>query len=197
MTTVLAALRGWRVFVPVVVANAAIQAATTIPHETPAAATTFVMLAGVSFLALVGAVVLSVAQADASVAGSRFRWPRTRLWFAGIAAVLIVAGSSLVLGPLPIVTGAVALAVLPALTGWAGAGATFRSMSRRPLPAAALALVTLVATSLLAAIALLSGVFLAGMVSAVVTWLVAGSASALLLCAWSTLAKARHGSPTP
>jgi hypothetical protein len=57
---------GWRVYVPVIVGNALVQAATVAPFATPAPTAVFVALTAASFVAFVVSVAFVTAQAAAS-----------------------------------------------------------------------------------------------------------------------------------
>jgi hypothetical protein len=179
--------RGWRTWVPVVIGNAAVQAATTAPFATPAVAAGFLALAVLSLLALVVSVVLVVSQSAASAAGVRWRTPSPRLWIAGAAAVLIIGGSAVVLAPLLLLTMTAALIMLPAIASGAGSFAGFRVFAAAPLHAISLTICTVLVLALLWVAALLSGFFLTGALSAALTWLVLGVAGVVLIAAWSAL----------
>lgn len=179
--------RGWRTWVPVVIANAAVQAATTVPFATPAVAAGFLALAVVSLLALVVSVVLVVSQSAASAAGVRWRAPSPRLWTAGAAAVLAIGASAAVLAPLLLLTTTAALIMLPGIAIGAGTFAGFRIFASSPLRAIGLTIITLLLLVLLWLGALLSGFFVTGALSAGLTWLVLGFAGVVLVAGWTAL----------
>jgi hypothetical protein len=189
-------VRGWRVFVPVVIVNAVVQAATTAPFATPAFAAVFVALAAASFVALVVSFVLVVAQAQDGAEGLRFRAPSWRQWTAGLVAVLVIGASAVASPPLVLLTVTLALIVLPAIRAQGAAGrgvfTGFRTFARRPGRAVALTVITLVVLAVLWLGALLSGFFITGVASAALTWLVFGCVGVLLVCAWTALLHGRR-----
>lgn len=180
-------VRGWLTWVPVVFANAAVQAATTAPFVTPAGSVVFVALAVVSFLALVASLVLVVAQFAASAAGARWRSPSLRLWIAGAVAVLVIGVAAVVLAPLLLLTTTAALIMLPAIAAGAGTFSGFRLFATSPLRAIGLTICTILLIVLLWVVALLSGFFVTGALSAGLTWLVLGLAGVLLVAGWTAL----------
>ena len=125
--------RGWRVFVPVVLVNAAVQALTTVPFLTPAADVWFLLLALGSAVALVVSAVLVFAAARAASDGTHLRltW---RLVVAASLTVLVV-GAVAVLPATPVVL-LLAFVVLPGVArGDAFAG--FRAFGAAPAGATA------------------------------------------------------------
>lgn len=177
--------RGWRVFVPVVIGNAAVQAATTAPFLTPAPTVWFILLAVVSAAALIAGAALIVAQADAGAKRTRLRVPG-RVWAAASVCVVVVGTSALVALPLVPLALTLAFVVLPGVAkgdAWAG----FRAFARSPLRAVGLAFVTLATVVVLWVGALLLGFLITGVVSAALTWLLFGAAATVLACAWTRL----------
>ncbi len=179
---------GWRVHVPVVAGNAAVQALAVWPAATPAFSTLFVLLAVVSFGAFVVSLALVAAQARASAAATAFAWPPTGLTVTSAIVVLLAVGVSL------LTAFVVPLVLLAALVALPGAAATparpfagFRVFSTAPLRAILLALLTLVVIALLWVVALLLGLFVAGPFGAGFTWLVFGVVGVLLVAGWTGL----------
>ena len=80
--------RTWRVWVPVVVLNTAVQALLVVPFVTPAASVVFVLLALASLAGVVASVAL-VAAAFRSALGAGKRWPSWGEW---LAVLLLTAG---------------------------------------------------------------------------------------------------------
>lgn len=191
-------LRGWRVFMPVVVGNAVVQAATTVPFLTPGEGLGFVALAVVSAAALVVGAVLIVAAAAAvagvaGVSGSRVRMPR-RLWLAASVSVVLVGTAAVTLYPLVPVVLTLAFIVLPGLArGELSSG--FVAFVSHPGRAVLLTVLTLLTVALLWVGALLLGFFITGAVSAALTWLAFGAAAVELAKAWAAMAE-RASPPT-
>ena len=181
--------RGWRTWMPVVIGNAAVQAATTVPFATPAVGAVFLALAVVSLLALVVSVVLVLSQSAASAAGVHWRAPSRRLWIAGAAAVLVTGVAAVVLAPLLLLSTTAALIMLPAIAAGAGAFTGFRVFAAFPLHAIGLTIISILALLLLWLGALLSGFFITGALSAALTWLVLGSVGVVLAASWTTLVR--------
>lgn len=176
--------RGWRVFVPVVILNAFVQAATVLPFVIPGTSVAFVLLALASALALVISTVLVCAQA-ARDGALRPRWG---LWLAASLAVLVIGASGVLSVPLILLTSTIAFIVLPAVAAgrpWAGVR-MFRFAPLRAIGLSALALLTLIVLWLGA---LLLGFLITGPLSAGLTWLLFGVVGVWLSCAWTALIK--------
>jgi len=186
------AARGWRIHVPVVVANALVQAATTLPFLTPAASASFILLTLASFAALAAAAALVAAQAAASAGSFPFRWPSWTLWMSAAIVVLLVGTGSLISPFVVPVACAVAIIVL---TGAAARPsrpfAAFRLFANAPLRAIGLSLLTLVVLGLLWVVALLLGLFVTGALGSGLTWLVFGAVAVVLIAAWTESSR-RH-----
>lgn len=187
------AARGWRVFVPVVVVNAVVQAATVAPAFTPEPGAVFVTLTVLSFAVLSAALGATASAADASTAGSSMTFPHWSVWAASALAVLGVTASAL-LSPLAVPFAVVvALVVLPGIAaGRRSALAGFRIFARRPAHAVLLTVGSFVTLAILWVAGLLLGFFVTGPAAAFATWLVFGAAAVVLVCAWTAL-QARAG----
>lgn len=178
--------RGWRVFVPVVILNALVQAATVLPFLTPGSDLVFVLLALASAVALVISAVLTAAQA---VRDSRLHLPWS-LWVAASLAVIAIGASALLSLPLILVTLTLAFIVLPGVAAgrpWAG----LRAFGSAPLRAIGMTILTVLILIALWIVALLLGFLITGAVSAGLTWLLFGAAGVWLACAWTTVMRSR------
>ncbi len=174
--------RGWRVFVPVVILNALVQAATVFPFLTPSGSLAFVLLALASAAALVVSAVLVSAQ---TARRDRLR-PGGMLWLAASAAVLVIGASALLSLPLILVTLTLAFIVLPGVAvGRPGAG--LRAFGAAPLRAIGLTILTVLVLIVLWVGALLLGFLVTGALSAALTWLLFGVAGVWIACAWAAL----------
>ncbi|QPE03624.1 hypothetical protein IT882_09850 [Microbacterium schleiferi] len=174
----------WRVWVPAVVLNTALQALLVAPFVTPAASVVFVVLV----LAAIAGVVVSVGLIGAafrSALGGGTRWPSWGEWLAVLLLTLAVSASALVAAWLVIPVLAVAAIMLPAVfgvpqrTAWG-----FGLFARAPLRGILLTLVTLALVALLWFAALMFGFFVTGCVGAALTWLVIGVIGAFVLATW-------------
>ena len=177
--------RGWRVFVPVVLVNAAVQALTTVPFLTPAADLWFLLLALGSAVALVVSAALVFAAAHAASDGTHLRltW---RLVVAASLTVLAVGAVAVVALPVTPVALTLAFVVLPGVArGQVFAG--FRAFGAAPGRAIALTLATLMAIVLLWVGALLLGFLITGPLSAGLVWVGFGAAAVVLAAAWTAL----------
>ncbi|MGU3647071.1 hypothetical protein ACLBXX_19105 [Microbacterium sp. C23T] len=181
------AVRGWRIFVPVVIGNALVQALTTAPFLTPAMDAGFVLLAVASAAALVASTALIVAHARAAVEPTRVRltW---RLVVAASVTVIVVGVVAVVALPAMPVALALAFVVLPGVAR-GGVLSGFRVFGVAPGRAIALTLVTLVAIVLLWVGALLLGFLITGPVSAALVWVAFGAVAVVLTAAWTALGR--------
>lgn len=174
----------WRVWVPAVVLNTAVQALLVVPFATPAASVVFVLLALASLAGVVASVAL-VASAFRSALGGGRRWPTWGEWLAVLLLTVAVSASALVASWLVILALAVAAIMLPAIfgvplrTAWG-----FGLFARAPLRGILLTLMTLALVALLWFAALMLGFFVTGWVGAALTWLVFGVVGALVLATW-------------
>lgn len=181
-------VHGWRVFVPVIVATAAIQAAVVIGDPLPSPDLSFVLLTALSAAVTVLAVALAAAGAHAAVTRTRFRAPGTALvvWSAvvvlGIAVVAVLLAA---VAPLAIVAGIVMLPAAAAEQRNAFRG--FAVIARHPgrFVLTAFAALALIVVSWLAAILL--GFFVTGPLAAGLTWLWFGFVGTYLLCVATAL----------
>lgn len=173
--------RTWRLWVPVVVVNTALQALLVAPFVTPAASVAFVALVVAALAGVVASVAL-VAAAFRSALGCGGRWPTWGEWLAVLLLTVAVSASSLVAAWLVIPALAVAAIMLPAVfgvpqrTAWG-----FGLFARAPLRGILLTLVTLALAAALWFAALMFGFFVTGWVGAALTWLVFGLVAVLVL----------------
>ena len=182
-----AAAHGWRVFVPVIVINAAVQAATVISDPVPAATVQFAALLAVSTLSVIVAIWLVFAGARAAVhevRGWRARW-LLLLWAAISVVATVVA--SLIIGALAIVPLLAALIVLSTVADGASPQTAFRGIARAPLAYSVSLVVALVVIALCWVAALLLGFLVTGVASAFATWLLFGAVAVVLACRFSVL----------
>ena len=176
--------RTWRVWVPVVVLNTAVQALLVVPFVTPAASVVFVLLAHASLAGVVASVAL-VAAAFRSALGAGKRWPSWGEWIAVLLLTVAVSASALVASWLVIPALAVAAIMLPAVfgipqrTAWG-----FGLFARAPLRGILLTLMTLALVAVLWFAALMFGFFVTGWVGAALTWLVFGVVGAFIVATW-------------
>lgn len=178
--------RAWRIWVPVVVLNTAVQALLVVPFVTPAASIVFVLLALASLAGVVASVALVAAAFRSAVAGS-WRWPSWGEWLAVLLLTVAVSASALVASWLVIPALAVAAVMLPAVfgvpqrTAWG-----FGLFARAPLRGILLTLMTLALVALLWFAALLLGLFVTGWVGAALTWLIFGVVGTFVVASWFT-----------
>ena len=170
--------RGWRVWLPVVVINAAIQALLVVGDPEPAASATFALLVIASFV--VAALALAIVEANA---GGSPRWPGPALLLWSTLSVLFVVGMSVIsplLAPVAVLVGVLALA--PIAAGERNPLAGFTVFAHSPVRSvfACLAALTLVLVCWL--VSLLLGFFVTGPVAAAVTWLWFGATGVVLAC---------------
>ena len=176
--------RTWRVWVPVVVLNTAVQALLVVPFVTPAASVVFVLLAHASLAGIVVSVAL-VAAAFRSAVGDGKRWPSWGEWLAVLLLTVAVSASALVASWLVIPALTVAAIMLPAVfgvpqrTAWG-----FGLFARAPLRGILLTLMTLALVAVLWFAALMFGFFVTGWVGAALTWLVFGVVGAFIVATW-------------
>ncbi|WP_375236590.1 hypothetical protein [Microbacterium schleiferi] len=176
--------RTWRVWVPVVVLNTAVQALLVVPFVTPAASVVFVLLAHASLAGVVASVAL-VAAAFRSALGAGKRWPSWGEWLAVLLLTVAVSASALVASWLVIPALTVAAIMLPAVfgvpqrTAWG-----FGLFARAPLRGILLTLMTLALVAVLWFAALMFGFFVTGWVGAALTWLVFGVVGAFIVATW-------------
>jgi hypothetical protein len=176
--------RTWRVWVPVVVLNTAVQALLVVPFVTPAASVVFVPLALASLAGVVASIAL-VAVAFRAALGGGSRWPTWGEWIAVLLLTVAVSASALVASWLVIPALAVAAIMLPAVfgipqrTAWG-----FGLFARAPLRGILLTLMTVALVALLWFAALMFGFFVTGWVGAALTWLVFGLVGAFILATW-------------
>lgn len=186
---------GWRVFLPVVLGEAAVQTALLASDPQPEASASFLALLAVSSAALLVAVWLTVAAASAAVDGDprdalrRARHRPVLLTWALAVGVLAAATSLLVLWLAPIVLLFGAF-VLPAVAvddeGGLFARAV-RPLVRTPLRAVLCVLAAIGLAAITWVVALVLGFFLTGLPAAALTWLWFGLVATFVICLWCSL----------
>ena len=192
-----AAFVGWRVFVPVVLANAGLQALLVRSDPVPALTTPFVLLLLGSVAAVVVAVWLVVGAAAATVDG-RPAWraavgrPVVLGWLAGLGLVA-VAASLLTVWLLPVVLAVGGFLLPPAATGESVVAGVLRTWRHDAIRSAVLLVVALVVAALSAVVALLLGLFVTGWLSAGLLWLWLGAVTVILLCRYCVVAARARG----
>lgn len=157
--------------VPVVVGNAAVQAALVAGNPAPLPSPVFVLAVVASFVVLVLAVAFTITAP---------RLPRTRVLLSSTAAVLAVVGFSL-LTPLLVPVGvALVLLVLPAAA--VGRPLSGFVVFRRGPVRTVLAVIAAMALVVLGwVVALLLGFFVTGVVASALTWLCFGVTGVVLI----------------
>ena len=196
-----AAASGWRIFVPVVVGDAAAQALLVASDPVPELSWGFAGLVAGSLLAVLLAVWLTVCVASAAVDGlprqgvARARQrPLVLAWAAGFGALAIGAAVLQPLAaPLALILGAFVLAA--AAAGDRSPAAGFRPIMRAPVRYALAVLAALVAAAVTWALALVLGLFVTGVLAAAWTWLWFGLISTLALCLWCSLYRRARNPP--
>jgi hypothetical protein len=180
--------------VAAVVGGAVVQGALAAPGLGRIPDALFVLLVGVSVVALVAQLVLAARGALAVAEGRRGRGAAALGVLAAWAAIVVLAAAvaGVLLPPaLPFVL-VVALCVLPAAArGRGNALAGFRAFRDRPWSAVLATLVSLLAVAGCAVGALLSGFFLTGALGGAVMWLGFGAVGAALLLWWTRLTAPR------
>ena len=183
----------WRVAVPVIVGNAAVQAATVLGDPVPDVSLGFVGVLLGSVAVLLVAVWFTVGAAEAAVAGrAREGWryavrrPLVLVWALGIGAVA-VAASLLAVWLLPVVL-ALGAFLLPPPGERSRPVAALVTIGHSPFRAVLLVVVALVVAALSGVVALLFGLFVTGALSAALVWLWLGAVSTVLLCRYEVLA---------
>jgi hypothetical protein len=187
--------RGWPVFIPIIILEAAAQALLVVANPTPAVSPGFSLLVLGSAAALLVGVWLTIGAAVAAIDdGTRSaiirdcgRRPVVLLWALAVGVVAVGAGLALLwLTPLVLLVGAL---VLPSA---ARSQRPVLSAALRPVTSAPLRVVLyLIATVLLAVltwvVALLLGLFITGPLAAGITWLWFGLVATFVLCLSSSL----------
>lgn len=176
--------RTWRLWVPVVVVNTALQALLVVPFATPAVSVVFVLLALASLAGVAAGVALVAASFRAALGGGARR-PSSGEWLAVLLLTVAVSASALAAAWLVIPAVAVAAFMLPAVFGTPQRTAWgFGLFARAPLRGILLTLVTLALAAALWFAALMFGFFVTGWVGAALTWLVFGLVGVLVLASW-------------
>ncbi len=186
------AVRGWRVFLPVVVADAVIQALLVASDPVPTFSIGFGALVVTSAAAVVIALWCSAVAAEAAVGGvpraapARIRQrPAVAVWVLGVGLVAALAGLvQPLLAPLVLVLGGFVLAA--AATGRRNALTGLQVLWRSPLRSMVTVVLAVLAFALSWIVALVLGLFLTGVAAAALTWVWLGVVSTLLLCRWAS-----------
>lgn len=189
-------IRGWRVFVPVVLVHAAVQALLVVADPVPALDAGFLALLAASAVAVLLATWLTLGSVAARTAGGTARRPRpTALLWVLVVGVAAVAASLLATWLLPVVLALDAFLLPVAATGDGNpvAGA-WRTIRHAPVRAVLLVLAALVVAAVSVVVALLLGFFVTGWMSAGLLWVWLGAAGTVLLGRYCALA-ARVGAP--
>lgn len=169
-----AVLRGWRVFVPVVILNAAVQALLVVGDPEPVADPLFAALVALSFVVLVAALALVVAASDGA-----FNWPSGSVLLWSVVVVVAIVGLSFV-SPLLVPPAIVAAALSSAAADhpWRG----FIVFRHRPVRSILAILVALVIVAVGWVVSLLLGFFVTGALASGITWLWFGVTGVVLVC---------------
>lgn len=189
--------RGWArgapVTLPVVMANALVQALLTVGDPTPETGWGFALRVTVSGLAIIVALWLVVGAAAAAVRPDEgFSAPPVRL-LAGSALAVLLGVLAGVLSPiLPIVIASAALPVLSALAA-TPRGAARRTLAHSPGRAALAVLGTVLVLLVNWIVALMLAFFVTGPISAALTWVVFGLSATLLAVWWATVHRRAAG----
>lgn len=189
-----AAFVSWRVAVPVIVGNAAVQASTVLADPVPETGVGFVALVLGSVASLLVAVWFTVGAAQAAVAGraregwrTAIRRPLVMVWALGLG-IVAVAASLLAVWLLPVVL-ALGAFLLPPPGDRSRPVAALVIIRRSPFRALLLVIIALVVAGLSAMVALLFGLFVTGALSAALLWLWLGAVSTVLLGRYAVLAR--------
>lgn len=199
----------WLLVVSVVVGNAALQAATTLPAVTPGSSLSFWALAATSGISVVLALAAVLGRMRAmelgasagsanlgdveerEISGDRpGRFAASSALFA-LLVTLIVGLAAVLWSPLVLLTVPLGLIAAASWVATGGVYRGFRVFTRRPWAAAMLAVLSVGVVALLWLGALFSGFFIAGWFSALVTWLAFGFVGTGLLATWARLMKPR------
>lgn len=186
-------VRGAPVTVPVVIANALVQALLTVGDPAPEAGWGFALRVTVSGVAMIVALWMVVgATATAVRPDERFSAPPVRL-LAGSALAVLLGVLAGVLSPiLPIVIASAALPLLSTLAV-TPRGAARHTLAHSPGRAALALLVTVLVLLVNWIVALILGFFVTGPVSAALTWVVFGVSATLLAAWWATVHRRAAG----
>ena len=183
---------GWRVFIPAVVIDAAVQGMSVLGDPVPSLSWGFWLLVGASLLSVVLMVWGVSSAAAAAVTGrprSAFSNAR-RQWSTLVLSLLVavIAVGAAVLQPLlPVLVLLLAAFVLPAVSAGGTVRSGFTAVAAAPVRylIAVIGFVVLVVLSWV--VALVLGLFVTGPVAAGVTWLWFGLALVVVLCVFSSL----------
>ncbi len=177
--------RSWRVWMPVVVLHAALQALLVAPFITPATSVTFAGLVVAGLAGAVASVALVSAGMHSAFRDDGMRWPSWGEWLAVLLLVLAVSASAVAAAWLAIPALVVAAIMLPAIFDVAQRRAWgFGLFTRAPLRAILLTLLTITLVSLLWFAAAVLGFFVTGWVGAALTWLLFGLVGTVVLASW-------------
>jgi hypothetical protein len=189
--------RGWRIVIPVIVANALVQAALLLPGVLPYLTIPFILIALVGFFVLVASFVLVTAAmlqaatgavaAEVVVSTLKERFWQVLLWSLGLAIAVTIGLSLFVLPGLVVlaITPFVLLSVVdgqrkPLATNFRIIGAQWGSWLLTIVVVGAAALVLWFFSAL-------NGFFVTGAPAAFFGWLVLGFASSWFISRWASL----------
>ncbi len=187
--------RGWPVFVPVIIAQAALQSLLITSDPVPESSWSFVALTVGSLLVVLVAVWLTTCTASAAVDGvprqglrRAVRRPGVLVWALAVGVVTVAASMlSLWLTPLVLLLGAFVLPAAAATERSPVVATAYRPVVQAPARTALAVLGALVLAVLSWVVALLLGFFITGVLAAFLTWLWFGAATAFVLCLWCSL----------
>jgi hypothetical protein len=188
MTALRALLRGWRVFVPVIILDAAAQSLLVWSNPTPKFSWQFSGLVLLSLLALLAAAWLTTAAASAAVddvGGLALQRIRRRpvivAWLVAIGIVAVAASLLEVwMAPIALILGAFVLP--PAAAEEPVLRRAWSPIVRRPLGTVGLLVGVIVLALVTWIVALVLGFFVTGVLGAAITWLWFGLVGSYVLC---------------
>lgn len=187
--------RTWRVLVPVVIVNAAVQALLVLPGTLPYLTWSFALLALIGFAAMVvsyGLVAAAMLQAvDGPVAWGpvlravRDCWRGLTLWSV-VLLLAVTIGLALYVVPGILVLALTPYVLLAVVDGRSGPWRTNLRTIRRRWGRWIVTVVAMIAVSaVLWLLAALDGFFVTGAPAALLGWLVLGLVAGWFLCAWA------------
>ncbi len=189
--------RAWRVLLPVIVVNAAVQSLLLLPGALPYLTWSFVLLAVAGFLIMVvsyGLVAAAMLEAvDGPVAwrpvlrAARDCWWRLLVWSV-VLVISVTVGLALYVVPGVLVLALTPFVLLAVVDGrpdpWRVNARTIRRRWGRWLVTV---VVMIALCAILWLLAALDGFFVTGAPAALIGWLVLGTVAAWFLCAWALI----------
>lgn len=187
--------RAWRVLLPVVVVNAAVQSLLLLPGALPYLTWSFALLAVVGFLVmvisygLVAAAMLQVVEGPVTwppvLQAVRACWPRLLLWSV-VLLLAVTIGLALYVVPGILVLALTPYVLLAVVDGRPDPWRTsMRTIRLRWARWAVTVLVMIAISAVLWLLAALDGFFVTGAPAALIGWLVLGLVAAWFLCTWA------------